>query len=362
MEENKKNSRTLVGLWDCPYCGAKGLNGLKKHCPNCGHPQDEGTKFYLGEEKEYLSEEEAADYGKGADWTCAYCGALNRYNATECANCGAGRDESTGSYFENEVKQAEKQKRREEEIAAAGGQQPQEESEPPKKRRWLLLAVLAVLIGALVFTLMPRSSNGSVTAKEWTRVLYLENYEDVKRSDWSLPADATLISSASEIHHYDTVLDHYEDVQVRRSREVLDHYNTVTETVNNGDGTFTERDRQEPVYVTEYYYETERQPVYIEVPAYRTKYYYVHKEWVSAEPAVASGTTDEPYWPAYTESPTVRVSGQGSAYKLTVINGKDKTYTVPVTEALFAAYSVGDPLEVTVSAGNVTELDGIRVR
>ena len=359
MEDNNKKSRTLVGLWDCPYCGAKGLNGLKKRCTNCGHPQDEGTKFYLGTEKEYLSEEEAAEYGKGADWTCAYCGALNRYNAEVCTGCGADREESTGDYFDNEKKQEEKERKRQEEIDAAA-QQPA--PEPPKKKRSpLLLIILAALIGLFAFLVIPRSGGASVAAKEWTRVLYTENYEDVQRTDWTLPADATLLSSSKEIHHYDSVLDHYEDVRVRRERQVLDHYRTETYTVNNGDGTFTEKDRHIPVYKSEYYYETERQPVYVPVPVVMTKYTYVHKEWVDAGPVSVSGTEEEPYWPDFTESQTARISTRASAYTLTLKGDKNKSYSLLVPENVFTACKVGESVELTLTAGNVTAINGTKI-
>ncbi len=97
--------KIIEGLWDCPYCGQKGIGGLTKSCPNCAHPQDAGTKFYLGEKKEYLEEDKAKDYGKGADWTCAFCGSLNRYGNTNCNNCGAQRGDSSGDYFENRRKE-----------------------------------------------------------------------------------------------------------------------------------------------------------------------------------------------------------------------------------------------------------------
>ena len=45
--------KLIEGIWDCPYCDAKGIGGLRKYCPNCGHPQDKGTKFRVGEETRY---------------------------------------------------------------------------------------------------------------------------------------------------------------------------------------------------------------------------------------------------------------------------------------------------------------------
>lgn len=354
-----KKSRVLVGLWDCPYCGAKGLNGLKKHCPNCGHPQDEGTKFYLGKEKEYLDEKTAEQYGKGADWTCSFCGALNRYNATECVNCGASRADMSGDYFDNEKKQAEKEQRRQAQIDSV---KPAAAPAPASKtKRIVLLAVLAALIGALLFLFIPRKGSATVSAKEWTRVIYTQNYEDVTREDWVLPADATEISHAEKIHHYDAVTVGYRDVEVERTREVFDHYDHETYTVNNGDGTFTERTRDVPVNRTERYTVTEQQPIIEQVPRYQTSYVYVHKEWVDGTPVTSTGSEDAPYWPEFTETPVLRESTRASSYKLTLSGEKDKVYAAYVPEDLFTALKTGDTVETRTSAGSLTAINGISV-
>ena len=51
--------KIIEGLWDCPFCGNKRIRAGQKTCPDCGHPQDENTKFYLPDEIKYVSEEEA---------------------------------------------------------------------------------------------------------------------------------------------------------------------------------------------------------------------------------------------------------------------------------------------------------------
>lgn len=352
MAEEKK--RILVGLWDCPYCGAKGVNGLKKRCPSCGHPQDEGTKFYLGEEKEYLDEDKAKEYGQGADWTCAYCGALNRCTDEVCSGCGAPREESTGDYFENEKKQEEKAARREADINAAAGVQPEQ---PKKKHKpWLLIAIALVLLGVLIFNLIPRDKNAVIAGKAWERYLYTETYETVQREDWELPADATLISESTEIHHYNQVLDHYEEVPVQRSRSVIDHYESVTRYQNNGDGTFTEYTENRPVYGTEYYTVYETQPVYIPVPVYATKYVYTHKEWVTGETLITRGSDEEPYWADFTENDTARVTFRSEAYRVS-LNADGSVYESRVTADMFASLKTGDSVKATVTGSRLTAID-----
>lgn len=44
--------------------------------------------------KTYLDSETAKNYGKGADWVCAYCGSYNRYNSSICKRCGAQKSSS----------------------------------------------------------------------------------------------------------------------------------------------------------------------------------------------------------------------------------------------------------------------------
>ena len=45
--------RLVEGLWDCPYCGTKGIGGLTQTCPNCGKTRGEETKFYMGSRKRF---------------------------------------------------------------------------------------------------------------------------------------------------------------------------------------------------------------------------------------------------------------------------------------------------------------------
>ena len=51
--------KIIEGLWDCTFCGNKRIRAGQKTCPDCGHPQDENTKFYMPDEIKYVSEEEA---------------------------------------------------------------------------------------------------------------------------------------------------------------------------------------------------------------------------------------------------------------------------------------------------------------
>ena len=49
--------KLVEGLWDCPFYDNKRIRAGQKTCPNCGHPQDESTKFYMPDAVEYVPEE-----------------------------------------------------------------------------------------------------------------------------------------------------------------------------------------------------------------------------------------------------------------------------------------------------------------
>lgn len=328
--------RIVKGYWDCPYCDQKGIDGLTKHCPGCGHPQDQDTKFYLKEEKVYVEEEKAKQYGQGADWTCSYCDSLNRYDRDTCSNCGAPREENKGSYFDNQNKT------------------PAPAPKPPVKPSFnykLLLAILAV-VAFFVILFMPKNKAATIAEKSWERTTNIESYETVKESDWDLPDGGRLYDQQNEIHHYDQVLDHYETVQVQKSRQVVTGYDTEYHYRDNGDGTFTEYTTDVPIYSTEYYYEDEDRPVYISVPRYQTKYYYEIERWIYKETLEAHGKDDTPYWPERELKNNERLVQDKQKYTI-VFNSDKKRYEQTFSESVWSQYKVGDKVDIKVQMGNV---------
>lgn len=69
------------------------------------------------------------------------------------------------------------------------------------------------------------------------------------------------VKNEDDEYYYESVLDHYEEIEVQRSRQVYDHDEYTM--VDNGKGEFVEV--AHPVYRTEYYTEIEQRPVYIQV-------------------------------------------------------------------------------------------------
>ena len=350
-------SKLVMGYWDCPFCGSKGIRGDVVNCPSCGRARGD-VQFYMkdydeGETREendradveYLSEEQAKYVSKNPDWYCSFCNSLNSDNAQFCGNCGASRADSESNYFQ----MLEKKKAREaaEAAAQAGNKAPQK---PSRKPLFIILALLLVIVGVFVFMNGNKTAGDlKVTALNWVRNINIEENRMFSESGWELPSGAEKTDARNEIHHYDQVLDHYENVDVRRSRQVVDHYETYYTYSDNGNGTFTEVPHERPVYTTEYYTETVRQPVYRSVPRYATKYYYNIWRWTPSRDVTARGDDHNTAWPEVTLAENEREGQRSEAYRFTVEHTqKNKpAETYRLAESDWMNLNVGDQIYIT---------------
>jgi hypothetical protein len=350
-------SKLVMGYWDCPFCGSKGVRGDVVNCPSCGRARGD-VQFYMkdyaeGETREendrsdveYLSEEQAKYVSKNPDWYCSFCNSLNSDNAQFCGNCGASREDSESNYFQ----MLEKKKAREAaEAAAQSGNRPSQK--PSRKPLVIILAILLVIVGIFVFMNGNKTAGDlTVTALNWVRNINIEENRMYSESGWELPAGAEKTDAKKEIHHYDQVLDHYENVQVQRSRQVVDHYETYYTYSDNGNGTFSEVPHERPVYTTEYYTETVKQPVYRSVARYATKYYYNIWRWTPSRDVTASGDDHNTAWPEVTLADNEREGQRSEAYRFTVEHTQKKkpSETYRLDENDWMNLNVGDQIYIT---------------
>ena len=350
--------KLVMGYWDCPVCGSKEIRGDVVNCPSCGRARGD-VKFYLkGVEEgatreenergdiEYLSEEQAKYVSKNPDWYCSFCNSLNSDNAQFCGNCGASRANSEANYFDMLKKNQEK-------AAAEQAAQPRVSAQPQKRssRPLVIFAVILLAVIGLFVWMNGNKTAGDlkVTALEWTRVIQIDRNREYSESDWMLPDGATLTDTRSELHHFDSVLDHYESREVQRSRQVVDHYETYYTYEDNGNGTFSEISHERPVYTTEYYTETVQEPVYVQVPRYANKYYYTIWRWKPEREVTASGTDHQTAWPEYTLEENEREGGRAEQYRFTVEHQekKEAPATYVVDEAHWMELNVGDRVFIT---------------
>ena len=216
------------------------------------------------------------------------------------------------------------QKKKEREAAETAAQ-PQPVQPQAKRRSPLLIfaIILIAIIGLFVWMNGNKTAGDlKITALNWIRNINVEENRMFSESGWTMPASAEQTDARNEIHHYDRVLDHYESVDVQRSRQVIDHYETYYTYDDNGNGTFTEVAHERPVYTTEYYTETVEQPVYVQVPRYQTKYYYNIWRWTPSRDVTASGEDQNPSWPEVTLGENEREGQRSERYTFTVESQK----------------------------------------
>lgn len=322
------SGKIVEGVWNCSYCGADKIGGLQKYCPNCGHPQDKNTKFYMGPAKRYLTEEEMKNVGTDPDWLCEYCGTLSNAKYQYCKNCGAERTSENKDYFEmqditdssdNANTNYNTEQILEDWINATEGPTTLlvdddkvsktatniETLQIPKKTsiNWLKLgkyigigALVVFAIIGLIHLFTPREYEAVIAEKTWERDVVIQEYRTVEESAWDrVPSGGRLLYTTEEIRSYNQVFSHYETKTRQVATQVFDGYDTYTYYTDNGNGTFTEHTSQTPRYHTEYVTETYQEPVYISVPVYDTKYHYEIERWVYDRTEESKGSNNEPY-------------------------------------------------------------------
>ena len=270
--------RTFEMLWDCNSCGTKKNLGLThSHCPECGAPQDATRRYFPSDDEKVAVEDHVC---VGADLKCRYCAQLSGRRAKHCGSCGAPLDEAeeaarrqdqvgAGPYAGESLADAQ----RERAPAAAPVAAPKKKS---GKGRWIAggcgTLLLLIVVAVLVAVFWRREGTLVVASHSWTREVAIERFGPVQDSAWcdQMPSDATAVRRARE---------------VRSHRSVPDGQECSTRRVDNGDGTYSERQecrtktRQEPVY--------------------DQKCYYTVNRWAQARTATASGAAlaPPPQWP-----------------------------------------------------------------
>lgn len=357
--------RLVEGLWDCPFCGSKRIRAGQKTCPNCGHPQDENTKFYMPDEIKYVSEEEAAKISRNPDWQCSFCGSLNSDNLNTCKNCGATKEDSERNYFEMRQQEEEKKHKKAEQKAASQENIQKGETKESLARKILLFfgifAAFAVIIFGMISCLSPTVKKVTIDDFNWERTIDIEAIVTHNESDWSLPNDARLQYTKREIRSYKNVLDHYETVTETRTRSVIDHYETRSSYADLGNGYFKENTRSVPVYTTKTYTENVQKPVYRKEPVYDTKYYYEIDRWTVVDTAKSSGHDQNPSWPEPKLKDGQRTGDENEHYFVTATyqKKKDKTETEKYEMAFseWKELKKGEEIELKIDVDGFAEIN-----
>jgi hypothetical protein len=218
-EERIESAGHFEMLWDCEFCGTKGLLGKsQRHCPECGAKQEADKRYFPKEGEEVKIEGHKYE---GSDKYCPSCNNPQGAAGKNCTNCGAMMDGSA------DVKK----------VAAPVA--------PPKakSKMWIVWVVVAVvaLIGIIVgvkFCNRTKEASGKILAHKWERLVPIEVYDDMKMEAWrnEVPRDArNLVCNKA----------------VRSSKQVQDGEECTEEKKDKGDGTFEKVKKCKPKFKSE---------------------------------------------------------------------------------------------------------------
>lgn len=319
----------LMGRWDCGSCGTKGVLGDDYECDNCGSDRPEDVKFYLPDDAEVITDAKGiADAKAGPDWRCEYCDSWIPATSEDCYNCGGGDIEGNERQVTDFAPAAP--------IVRTAYHEPHEApTDVPDVPRFdkLLLSKISIAVGSVLLLLIgiymfwAQDVPVVVIGHKWTRVQNIEQYHALDKEGWDHPGDAYDVSSSRRLHHYNRVLDHYE-TKYRNERYTVqqgtksqsytervsagtERYQSGSTTRSLGNGRYSRtptystrtkyrtvtRTRQVPNYVTKTRRVSYQDPVYKQVPEYRTYYNYRVNRWLAIAARKTSGRNKKPQWP-----------------------------------------------------------------
>lgn len=394
---------TYQMLWDCPACGTKKLLGKDhRHCPNCGEVQDETRRYFPAQDKAIPT-----TYSPAPDHECTYCGTPNAYNANNCVNCGAGLSDApvvrkrapTSSMAAETVEAADQIERAHKEQkrkAQQSSHRPEAQKQREKKRKeiheearreferreekpvesvtrpetWSSDTKVRLGIGGGIFAIVAiiwsiffwqKTIQVEVESKYWERSQNIEQFKSVDDDSWcsAKPHDAYDVSSASKVHHHETVTDCYScdchDERYQSSETCREICSTSREPDGAGGYNLVEicYDSCDPVYDYRQVCEDRTH----EEPVYEPYCHYKIDRWRTQRTAQESGgATLEPVWPKLqyracqnTELGCERPGSKSERYTVTFRDLKDREkYECTWPQKRWEQYGMGSGWEAMV--------------
>lgn len=254
-EERQESAGFFEMLWDCEFCGTKGLLGKSQRCcPECGGKQNADKRYFPPEGQEAMIQGHKYE---GSDRYCPACNNPQGAAGKNCTNCGSAMDGSA------EVK---------------GVQAPVAPPPPKKSKLWIIIVVIAV-VGAIIGIVLgvkhcnrTKDASAKVIAHAWERTVPIQEYKDVREEAWrnEIPNDASGVTTCHQAE--------------RSRRQIEDGEDCHKERKDKKDGT------GEMINVCKKKYRSE--------PVMDDKCSYTVKRWKEIDKKVASGAgmnlTDPP--------------------------------------------------------------------
>lgn len=368
---NQRKPRLVENLWDCPYCGNKGIKGREEICPQCSTRREGGIEFYRNEIN-YVSDDTAKNISRNPDWCCSYCGGLNPDTVNICGTCSAPRDNQEKTYFEELKEEKEDQLEEQTIMNSYSNVQPIETKEPiqgvkqMKKgisqlfKGFAVFGILAAIVALLCFIFIPKEKTITIEDFSWERSIAIQEMNTYDEEGWSLPSGARKTYSEERIKSYDKVIDYYETKTENVTKERIAYYEDYVSGYKDlGNGYSEEIISQRPVYETYTEQVTTQIPVYKEVPVYATYYFYEIDRWETIRTIDTQGYDQNPYWGEVTLRTDERKGSSSENYYIHFKNEDNKIQKYSINQSSWSNLEKGQTLKVKVSFGKIVEIIGI---
>ena len=301
---------TYEMLWDCASCGTKKLLGkTHRHCPSCGNVQDPDARYFPRDEDRVLVEDHVFH---GVDWQCERCDTPNSAAASHCVNCGDRRDG------------VEEDVRLQADPDEAPASPPPPRSAGTGRTAVVVVLVLALvlcaglLVGSLFWT---APTTVTVQGHSWERSVRVEKLAPRSDGAWCdrTPSDAYSVSRSRK---------------QRSTKKIPDGETCRTVNKDNGDGTFSTRQKCTTKYRSE--------PVYDDLCSF-TVDRWGHER---TEVAEGRGRSPAPAWPRVQVDDCrrlgcTRIAGRRASYWVHMVDGDGDAQSCDVSEATWGAMHEG---------------------
>jgi hypothetical protein len=364
------STTTAWGRWDCTRCGHANISGQDKRCPACGDPreQHELAAMHPPDDAEFtaaaISDPEAlALASAGADWSCGFCGASNRNDASQCEGCSGPRQQATAMGKVGLVGA---------EVPAPFPEPPPQPRAapirggvPPRKRRFtrreIVLGVLGLLGIVLWWACRDREESGVVSRLQWTHTTTLQRWMDTNSGGWApIQARAEIpprsghgevagirVGSCYQKHSHDETYacgtESYQD-----SESYTCGSKEVCSTSNHGNGSFARSCHS--VSQTCRRSVTKTRTKHCTRPIYREWCDYVTQVWTPqrSEDLKGEGHTNLRYPELATSGDRERLEYTGTYQVSFAWDGGDQLHVAEVDRPAYDGWQLGDPVVLQV--------------
>lgn len=401
QEDHSEDSEILVGLWDCPYCGTKGISGDAGKC-QCGasRPNDPEL-FYLPTTARVVTNVTAAD--TEADWLCETCDTSVIIAHTTCHGCGSPRDgakqrEIVTYASDADIPRESPRTRRQRKtnplppsmithLAGENGDTISDEDYALMMKGVWVVGVILLLVG-IWWLLTPHETKLTVAHTTWERTINLQEERTVSEKGWSVPSGGRQTASGQAFHHNDNRKvgerpvvchpgGHRKKVGTRNEkchssdRVKTGSHREKSSTTNLGNGRFRQNYRtvddygyrscthtcSEDVHQTFDCEHTCMEDVRKDFPIYATQYTYDVERWFDIAPAKAVGQDSQPHWPEVVTDAKHQKGKSIETLSVTLTDTKGRTFTVTPEMAYWSSIKSGMHCTAMISrAGIMSDL------